>query len=117
MNNFNIAFVGTISAGKTTLLNALSTEAIGDVHTKKTTLVPNVFHEVIVDDDDDDTKIDSLSHILENTNKKNVEFLKMLETNTFERLEEVHYNIKRINDFIVYEKNISVTLYDIPGLN
>ncbi len=113
MNNITIAFVGTISAGKTTLLNAIYNEQIGDTHTRKTTLVPNIFHESI----ENETRIDDTSYIIENSSRKNLEFIQKLETNSLEKLEEQHYNIKHIDDLILFEKNINLILYDIPGLN
>jgi predicted GTPase len=112
MYNFNVAIVGTISAGKTTLLNALYTESLGRVHTQKTTLVPNVFHE-----NNDSLFVHETEYIKETTEKKNEEFKRLLENNSLEHLEEIHYNIKKINDFIVCKNNMTMTIYDTPGLN
>ena len=109
MTDIGIAFVGTISAGKTTLLNALFTESLGNTHIKKTTLLPHIYHE--------STKVDIYEHIKENTADKNLVFLKNIAESKIEKLEEIHYNVKKLNDFIKFQKEVNLKLYDIPGLN
>ena len=110
MNLINIAFVGTISAGKTTLLNAIFTEPLGNVHIKKTTLLPHIYHETT------GPTQDSIA-IKCNTDTKNGIFLKSIEDGNFEKLEEINYNVNKIIDFVTFRKDIYLVLYDIPGLN
>lgn len=107
-DSYCIALIGTISAGKTTLLNALACSTIGEVHTKKTTLLPNIFHTST-----DLAQIQDPMSIIDIANKKNEEFIKYPGT----KIEELHHNIDQIHDFIKFKSDIKITLYDIPGLN
>ena len=104
--SIGISFVGTISAGKTTLLNALCTEDLGETHIQKTTLLPHIYNEV-------DTGYHDKQFIKDFTEKKSNEFREK----QFDKLEELEYNIKKLTDFLKFKENIKLRLYDIPGLN
>lgn len=41
----NVAIIGAVSAGKSTLLNALFVEQYSDMKIKRTTMAPQVYHE------------------------------------------------------------------------
>lgn len=107
----NIGFIGTISTGKTTLLNALFTEQLGDTHIKKTTLLPHIYHE------SDAMNCDDRGRIQKNTNEKTTCFLKAIDEEKFEKLEELNYNVQKLNDFVTFQRDMRLVLYDIPGLN
>ena len=106
MDSINVAFVGTISAGKTTLLNALFKQNLGDTHIIKTTILPHIYCET-------DTNQDTLEYIQNNTFAKNKQF----RDNKVNDIDELRYNVSKLTDFISFNKNISLNLYDIPGLN
>ena len=107
----NIGFIGTISTGKTTLLNALFTEQLGTTHIKKTTLLPHIYHEI------DTRKCDNRGTIQSNTDEKTRCFLKAIDEKKFEKLEELNYNVRKLNEFVTFQRDPRLVLYDIPGLN
>ena len=45
MNRINIALIGGVSAGKSTFANALFVEQYSDMKIKRTTALPQVYHE------------------------------------------------------------------------
>ena len=45
-NEINIAIIGTVSAGKSTLMNTLFTNQYSDMKIKRTTMQPQVYYEV-----------------------------------------------------------------------
>jgi predicted GTPase len=113
MARIGVAFVGTISAGKTTLLNALFTKSLGEVHIKKSTLLPHIYHECV-----NERLVHHMSIISENTFKKNSHFMTMLEDKKkMNELNEIHYNVNKLNNFVKFQKDVRMILYDIPGLN
>lgn len=106
MSFINIAFVGTISAGKTTLLNAIFKQNLGDTHIIKTTILPHIYTET-------DTDYNDANYIKSNTHNKN----KLFVANQMNNFEELKYDICKLTDFVSFTKDIKLRLYDIPGLN
>ena len=100
MSNIGIAFVGTISAGKTTLLNALFTEPLGDTHIIKTTILPHIYREV-------DTNYHDKQYIKDNTAMQNTEFTENFHNNNLGKLQEVNYNIRKLTDFVNFQKDVN----------
>ena len=106
METVKISYVGTISAGKTTLLNALCKKKLGETHIIKTTILPHIYIET-------DTEHHTSEYIKSHTDEKNNQFY----DNKDDSIEEVKYNISKLTDFVSFNKNIKLKLYDIPGLN
>ena len=103
MNQLNIAVVGSVSAGKSSFINSLLAESKCAAHIKRTTFLPHVYHE---------------NNSLNNTTYDG----KQLEQDYINNpsiltLKEIHYNIKQIQNFVKFNDNTSITLYDLPGLN
>ena len=110
MSHINLAIIGTISAGKSTLFNALVTDHLSETHIKKTTLLPHIFHE-------SDQPTHTKEYIKLNTTNHTDQFNDRRMDGLPIKLEELHYNIKKIQNFIEFQKPISLNIYDIPGLN
>jgi hypothetical protein len=106
-NELKYAFIGSISAGKTTVINGLLKSNIGDTHIRKTTILPHKYTETM-------SNYDKLEDIKENTIRETKIFCNNKKTPL---LNELKYNIKPLEDFTVFENNIKLSIYDIPGLN
>ena len=61
-NNINICIVGCVSAGKSTILNALFRQDFAQAKIKRTTMVPTVFVEVPDSDNSDNSLILSIDN-------------------------------------------------------
>ncbi len=115
INNINICIVGCVSAGKSTILNALFRQDFAQAKIKRTTMVPTVFVEVQDDDESACTQEYISSRIVE----VNKEVIKLTEEN--KNLDLNKYQSSMI--FPVYKldvkisDNLLITLYDMPGLN
>ena len=103
MTELNIAVVGSVSAGKSSFINSLLAESKCATHIKRTTLFPHIYHE---------------SNLVNYTtyDVKQLE-QEYLENPSISTLKEIHYNIKHIQNFVKFNDNTSITLYDLPGLN
>jgi GTPase SAR1 family protein len=110
MSHINLAIIGTISAGKSTLLNALVTDHLSETHIKKTTLLPHIFHE-------SGEPVHTKQYIRLNTTNHTDQFNENMLNGSVTKLEELHYNIGKIQNFIEFKKHVSLNIYDIPGLN
>ena len=79
--NVNIALIGAVSAGKSTLLNALFLEKLSDMKIKRTTMVPQVYSET-----DELNLVSSVEDIYKQTSEINCTIRNLLEcvfSNTF----------------------------------
>ena len=115
-NQINLAIVGSISVGKSTLLNTIFAETYSDCKHKRTTMTPQIYYE--------SSKFKGHSKLNKEIRKQNTEINKHLneksekgETITMEDIKETHHIVSKIHDFSELEKNIYLTIYDIPGLN
>jgi predicted GTPase len=108
MSNNQLSFVilGTVSAGKTTVINSLQKDNIGDTHIIKTTILPLVYTETLENHH-------NIEDIKANTLKENNHFI----DNKMNDLKELKYKIKPLTGFTSFINNIGLRIYDIPGLN
>jgi predicted GTPase len=112
----NIAIIGCISSGKSTILNSLFAETYSDMKIKKTTMCPQVYST--------DKKILSPTKLLaKEIRKNNAEINKTLydeKEKKFYQCDEVKYTVPPINDLfdsMIYNDYCEYKIYDIPGLN
>jgi len=111
--NINIAILGPVSAGKTTLLNALFSNTYSDMKRKKTTMLPQIYQ---ISHD----KIDLPNDIFKKNKDSNDEILKLRESNQYNHnhFKEIKYNVPPIPDFInLPDNNATYSILDMPGLN
>lgn len=112
INNLNIAFIGEVSTGKSTLLNAIfsNKNELAQTSIKRTTMLPTVF----VENNLSEQSIGK--EIYEEIKKKNLEIIKETETGiTLETCNELVFNVGKLDIKIL--DNYLVNVYDIPGLN
>jgi predicted GTPase len=113
----NIVMIGPVSAGKSTLTNALFVAQYSDARIKRTTALPQVYYETDCTDG-----IDDPTGILEINRAKNKEIMdKTIDgksTLTIDDVKEVSYIVPLIHDlFEERKKDVFYTVYDLPGLN
>jgi GTPase Era involved in 16S rRNA processing len=114
-NEINIAIIGVVSAGKSTLTNALFVEQFSDMHIKRTTTLPQVYYEV-----DDPDSMSDLSTIRESNRTINK---KMMDDSINNKLnindiKEIKYYVPKVFDLIkMLKKEVYLTIHDMPGLN
>lgn len=109
----NIAIIGAVSAGKSTLLNALFVNQFSNMKIKRTTMTPQIYKETDVLNTD-------AKQILDKNNEINNKLIKKSENNekiTIEDIKGVEYYVPKVHNLVNLEKNIYLNIYDIPGLN
>jgi hypothetical protein len=113
--NIHIAILGPVSAGKSTLLNALFSNTFSDMKRKKTTMLPQIYQTTL-----DKKNITNIETILEMNRKSNEEVLKLREENKYtqEQFKELKYYVAPIYDFIeLPDEKATYSILDMPGLN
>ena len=111
--NINIAIVGCISSGKSTLLNSIFIEHYSNMRIKRDTMVPQVYKET-----NDQTLYKNVDDILKENSLVNKKY-QVESDDEFKKedcKEVIHY-ISKNKNFINMPENINIHYYDIPGLN
>ena len=114
INNINICIVGCVSAGKSTILNALFRQDFAQAKIKRTTMVPTVFVEV-----EDNKSVLQQEDISSKIIEVNQEVIRLTEENKNLDLSKYQPSmIFPVNKLDVkISDNLLITLYDMPGLN
>lgn len=115
MENINIAVLGPVSAGKSTLINSLFCDTMSEMQRKRTTMLPQLYQIT-----NNPTEVMTSSTILEMNSKSNQEVLEERKANTFnpDNMKELIYKVKEIPDFIdLRNTNATYSILDMPGLN
>ena len=113
----NIAIVGPVSAGKSTLMNTLFTNQYSDMKIKRTTMTPQVYLET---NDLPENMITLSNEIKESNREINQLLIKKSENNEtilYSDIKESKYFIPRVHKLIEMPNDVYLTIYDIPGLN
>ena len=113
----NIAIVGPVSVGKSTLLNALFTKTYSDMKLRRTTMIPQIYHET---DNENQYKDKPAKLIRAQNTEINKKILEMRNAGTALKvtdIAEMEYYVPRIPKFVNLLKNVYLSIYDIPGLN
>mgnify|MGYP003705798921 CR=1 FL=1 len=115
-SQINVAIVGSVSVGKSTLLNTIFAETYSDCKHKRTTMTPQIYYE--------SSKFKGQSKLNKEIRAQNTEINTNLneksekgEAITMDDIKETHHIVSKIHEFSELEKNIYLTIYDIPGLN
>jgi predicted GTPase len=118
LNNYdptiNIAIIGAVSAGKSTLMNALFVQQYSDAKIKRTTAIPQVYVET---DKTNFTEEDAIK-IKEQNTKINKE---MMDATTkgieLKEIHELYHPVPKVYDTFDLPKGTYLSIYDLPGLN
>lgn len=109
--NINICFVGGVSTGKSTILNAVFCEQLTQCKIKRTTMVPTIYIE-------NTTSTHDQSIIFKTISDKNQELIEKSENGeqlSPEDYNELKFNVGKLDINILQDTLVNV--YDIPGLN
>ena len=114
IDNINLCFVGGVSTGKSTILNAIFCEELTQCKIKRTTMVPTVY----VENENDAPNLDSPSDIFAKIAQKNQEIIEKTESGVpvaDAEYAELQFNVGKLDINILPDSYVNV--YDIPGLN
>lgn len=110
-----IALIGCVSAGKSTLLNALLSNKYSDMKIKRTTMLPQVYHET-----SSQKTLKTIKEINIENYKINEKLIKKSETGcnlSIADCKQIDYHIPKIKDLKFLHNCVNLAIYDIPGLN
>jgi GTPase Era involved in 16S rRNA processing len=112
----NVAIIGPVSAGKSTLMNSLFVSQFSDMKIKRTTMTPQLYME------SDETTVDIaiMNSIKEQNKAINDAIIAKSEANeaiTLADIEECRYLVPKVHKLIELINGVYLTVYDIPGLN
>ncbi len=114
--NIHIAILGPVSAGKSTLFNAICSNTCSDMKRRKTTMLPQIYHAT-----NDIGKVDSIETIYAKNKTSNDRILELRENGQFniqKDFKEINHNISFITEFInLPDSNATYSILDMPGLN
>lgn len=112
-SNISICIVGTVSVGKSVLLNALFCKDLTQSKIKRTTMVPCLFIE-----NEDLLGLDESQEIKRKISEFNQQIIQKTEAGedlSTEECQELVFNVSRLDINIC--ENTYTNIYDIPGLN
>jgi GTPase Era involved in 16S rRNA processing len=129
----NVALLGNVSAGKTTILNALFRDKYGEVAMKRTTVGANYFHihskktstaqEKIVDGaEQGDNRSEWLKEVKDPRSAGSI-LQEITEDNSritdanVDSVQEKHFDVELDDDIIPMAKDTRLVFIDIPGIN
>ena len=114
-NQINVAIVGAVSAGKSTLLNTIFANTYSHCKIKRTTMTPQIYYEF------DGKGASKTSKTIRDENRQiNENLIKKTEAQeqiTLDDIQEAKYIVPRIYRFTKLVKDVYLSVYDIPGLN
>lgn len=113
-NQINIAIIGTVSAGKSTLMNGLFVNTYSDMKLKRTTMTPQIYVET------DIIEPKKLQKIRSDNTKTNIDLIAKTESKekiTINDIKETYHEVPKIHKLVNLENSVYLTIYDIPGLN
>jgi predicted GTPase len=114
IDNINLCFVGGVSTGKSTILNAIFCEELTQCKIKRTTMVPTVY----IENDNNAKNLTSPELIFTTISDKNKEIITKTETGkklNKDEYNELAFNVGKLDINILHGSYVNV--YDIPGLN
>jgi GTP-binding protein EngB required for normal cell division len=114
IDNINICFVGGVSTGKSTILNAIFCEELTQCKIKRTTMVPTIY----IENEPECKLITPPEHIFETISRKNNEIIEKTEKGIkldSTEYNELVFNVGKLDINILNDAYVNV--YDIPGLN
>ncbi len=106
----NIAFIGIVSAGKSTLLNAILSDTYTAMKLQRTTMTPQVYSE--------STDVTQGPEDIRQANSKiNQDILAKREKGETVELSEAYYDVVPLTNFYRVHSGLYYRFFDIPGLN
>lgn len=113
--NINICFVGGVSTGKSTILNAIFCEQLTQCKIKRTTMVPTVYIENSVSSNPFESDSESIYKKISEKNQDIIEKTENGHKLSKDEYSELVFNVGKLDINILQDSFVNV--YDIPGLN
>jgi len=104
---YRIGILGTVSSGKSTLINSIFAKRLTQVNIRRTTMTPQIYSFSTNIDHGDDIK-----DILLYNQETNSKFLSGWDSSTIRE-----YHIANPPDFVIGNTHLQYKIYDLPGLN
>lgn len=115
--NINIAVLGNVSSGKSTLLNSLFLEEFTSMNICRNTMVPQIYRELNNNKKKEVKEAKEINKVVSELNDE----LKLKMENpdyVFETdMKPVEFYIHKLKELNICQKNIYMSFYDTPGLN
>ena len=112
-NQINVALLGCVSVGKSTLMNSLFVETYSSMKMKRTTMVPQVYFE----SEQEGMDVDVIKSENDNINKNLIYKSENKIPLKIDDISEVKYLVPRVHNLVHLNKNVFLTVYDVPGVN
>ena len=104
---YTIPILGTISAGKSTLLNGIFAKNFSQMNIRRTTMTPQIYNLT------DDKKSENYQQIVESNSGLN----KKYQNDVWDGETQIGHQVMFPSDFINYHPNIDFRIADVPGIN
>jgi GTPase SAR1 family protein len=109
-----VGIVGCVSAGKSTLLNAINIQELSDTKRKRTTMLPQAYLETIGKDMPERCDFESIL----NTNREaNEAILNGEQELTLGNCRPIYHRVPRMYDVANLAEGVHLDIFDIPGLD
>lgn len=105
MKYINVAIIGPVSAGKSTLLNTLFVNNFSEMNIRRTTMQPQIYEE-----SHDDCNAQTILEINKQSNQKFYNDKNII-------IEPIHHKVDSIKDFLNLDQNVLLRIHDLPGIN
>lgn len=115
--NINIAVLGTVSAGKSTLLNSLFLEEFTSMNISRNTMVPQIYREIINNKKKEVKEARDINREVSELNDMLKSKMESPDYNFNNDMKPIEFYIHKLKELNFCQKNIYLSFYDIPGLN
>lgn len=114
--NINIGILGTVSSGKSTLINSLLLQEFSTMNISRNTMIPQIYREII---NNKTKQVKAAQEINKEMTEINMKIRNLTDTNTNIEalLKPKTFYIHKLKELQLCQKNIYLSFYDIPGLN
>ena len=116
-SSINIAILGTVSSGKSTLLNSIFLEEFHTMKIHRNTMVPQIYTEALNNKNTIIKNAKTINREISESNEKILDKSKDPNYNIQYDFKEIQFNIHKLKEFYFRKNNCNFVFYDIPGLN
>lgn len=105
---YRIVVIGTVSCGKSTLVNTIFAKCFSQININRTTMVPHIYSFDYRDfEKKNEDQIVKLNEEINNRFKDTV----------WDGTTVIHRQVRRPDDFLPFNDNLDFYIYDLPGIN
>jgi len=115
--NINVAVLGTVSSGKSTLLNSLFLEEFATMKISRNTMVPQIYREAMNNKISTIKEAKIINKEISEINDNIIELSKDSSYNISSDFKEIEFYIHKLKELNFLQKDVYFSFYDIPGVN